>query len=547
MSEKNKDTFLQGAATLGIAGVVGKLLGAIFRIPLVWIIGSVGLGYYQTAYPIYVMLVAIATSGFPVAISKMVSARLAIGDKQGADRVFWLVFKIMAAFGIIASAAIFFGADYLLTERFRNPKAYPALIALVPAILFVPLMASFRGYFQGHNDMRPSAISQVIEQLARVVFGIVLAIALAPKGLEYGAAGATFGATAGAITGLGVMLYLYIKRDKGGSSDGLAVEQLAFEPESTKHILKELLTIALPIIIGALVMPTMNMIDLALVMGRLEAAGFSNEVANSMYGQLTGMAATLINLPQVITSAIAVSLVPVISAAYAIGNREKLKHNTNLAIRVSLLIGLPAAVGLFVLSTPIIQLLYPNEPAASVGQLLAIMSIGVVFLSLIQSFTSVLQGMGRAHIPVINLFIGAGVKIVLTFVLTGISWLNVKGAAISTVSAYIVAATLDYISVRAFTNLKADFNLVILKPLITAGFMGICARGSYEIIMLALGFTGLSAFGQNAIATLSGVLIGGLVYVFTLFRIKAITIEELESMPKGQKMVNKLKKLKIIK
>ena len=544
MSEKNKDTFLQGAATLGIAGVVGKLLGAIFRIPLVWIIGSVGLGYYQTAYPIYVLLVAIATSGFPVAISKMVAARLALGDEKGADKVFWLVFKIMAAFGILASTSIFFGANYLVTERFRNPNAYKALVVLVPAILFVPLMASFRGYFQGHNNMRPSAISQVVEQLARVVFGIALAIALAPKGLDYGAAGATFGATAGAIAGLSMMLYLYIKRDKGHKEEGDQVQ--VFEEESTRKILKELLTIALPIIIGALVMPTMNMIDLALVMGRLEAAGFSNAEANSLYGQLTGMAATLINLPQVITSGIAVSLVPVISAAYALGDREKLQRNTSLAIRVSMLIGLPAAVGLFVLSTPIIRLLYPNEPS-SVGQLLAIMALGVVFLSLIQSFTSVLQGMGRAHIPVINLFIGAGVKIVLTFVLTGISWLNVKGAAISTVSAYVVAAILDLISVKALTHMKFDLKLVLIRPLLTAAIMGVCARVSYEILMILLGLAGLSSFGANAIATLSGVLIGGTVYVFALFKMKAISVEELESMAKGKGMANKLRKLKIVK
>lgn len=536
--EQKKDTFLRGAAVLGIAGVIGKLLGAVFRIPLVWIIGSVGLGYYQTAYPIYVLLVAIATSGFPVAISKMVSARLAIGNETGADKVFRLVFRIMAGFGIVASLFILFGARYLVTERFKNPDAYYALIALVPAIFFVPLMAAFRGYFQGHNDMKPSAISQVIEQLARVVFGLVLALALAPRGLKFGAAGATFGATAGAIVGLAVMLVLYSKREKHAAVQSSAT---IYEEEPTAQLLKELITIALPIIIGALVMPTMNMIDLALVMSRLQAAGFPNEAANAMYGQLTGMAATLINLPQVITSAIAVSLVPVISSAYATQDQEKLNHNTNLAIRVSLLIGLPCAVGLFVLATPIIRLLYPNEPA-SVGQLLAIMSVGVVFLSLIQSFTSILQGMGRAHIPVLNLFIGAGLKIILTFTLTGMPWLNVKGAAISTVSAYIVAAFLDYLAVRKYAAVKIDTQLVLVRPVLTAVLMGVCARVTYAVLMLALKFSSLSAFGQNAIATLAGVMVGAIVYAVALFRLKAITMEELAAFPKGQKLVKKLRK-----
>lgn len=535
MSDKSKDNFLKGAAILGVAGIVVKILGAVFRIPIVWIITSVGLGYYQTAYPIYVMLVAIATSGFPVAISKMVSQRRALGNNKGAEKVFRLVFKILLAFGIIASTVIFFGAEYIVGVRLHNPNAYMAMVALTPAILLVPIMAAFRGYFQGHNDMRPSAVSQIIEQLARVVFGVGLAILLVPRGLEYGAAGATFGASAGAFFGLGFMLYIYLKKRKTYSQETL--DSAEFEEEKSLQILKELLTIALPIIIGALVMPTMNMIDLALVMRRLEAAGFTNAEANSMYAQLTGMAATLINLPQVVTSAIAISLVPVISSAYAVKDMVKLKFNTNLAIRVSILIGLPAGVGLFVLSTPIIMLLYPNEPS-SVGRILAIMSIGVVFLSVIQSFTSVLQGMGKAHIPVLNLFVGAAIKIVLTFVLTGIPWLNVRGAAISTVTAYIVAAFLDYMAVKKMVDFKFDLKQFVVGPVLTAGIMGAVARLTYEALMLVI--------GRNSVATLTAVFVGGMVYIIMLFRTGTITVTELESMPKGTKIVSKLRKLHLI-
>lgn len=520
---KQKETFLKGAAILGIAGVIVKILGAVFRIPLVWIITSVGIGYYQTAYPIYVVLVGIATSGFPVAISKMVSERRVVGNYKGADKVFRLVFKILIAFGILASAGVFFGAEYLVNERLHNPKAYYAMIALSPALLIVPIMAAFRGYFQGHNDMRPSAISQIVEQVARVIAGLGLAWLLVPKGLEYGAAGGTFGATAGALAGLLVMLYMYFKKSEDPKE---TIENTFFEEESNTKILREMFHIALPIIIGALVMPVMVLIDLALVMGRLEAIGFTNDQANAMYGQLTGMVATLVNLPQVVTSAVAISLVPIISSAFATADNEKLEKNTSLGIRVSLLLGLPAGVGLFALSTPIMMMLFPKEPA-SVGVLLAISAIGAVFLSIIQSTTSVLQGMGRAHIPVINLFIGAGIKFILTYILTGIPSLNVKGAALSTVAAYIVAACLDYIAVRLRVNFKVDKKQFIFGPLLTVTLMGLSARGVYELVyMLTI---------RNSISVLAGILIGAVVYAGALFMTGTITKEELKNLPRRRK------------
>lgn len=535
MSEQKKSTFLKGAMILGLAGIIVKILGAAFRIPITWIITSEGLGYYQTAYPIYVLLIAVATSGFPVAISKMVSARRAVGDVRGAHRVFTFVFKILVGFGIVASTVVLFGAEFIVGTLLQNPKAYMALVALVPAILLVPIMAAFRGYFQGQNNMNPSAISQIAEQFARVIFGVGLAMILVPKGVEFGAAGATFGATAGAIFGLSIMMFLYFKEKNKRHYE--LENSPVFEREKSSELFRELITIAVPIIIGALVLPTMNTIDLALVMRRLIDAGFTPEQANAMYAQLTGIAATIINLPQVVTSAIAISLVPVISSAYAMGDLKRTRENTNLAIRVSLLIGLPAGVGIFVLSTPIIQLLYPNEPA-SVGGILAVMAIGVVFLSLIQSFTSILQGMGKAHIPVINLFIAAGVKLVLTYVLTAIPSLNVKGAAISTVAAYIVAAVLDYISVRNELGLRFSFKEFFYRPILTAGIMGVIAFFSHRLLLPITG---------NSIATLGAVAIGGIVYVIALFLTGTITREDLLSMPKGEKVVGKLEKLKLLR
>lgn len=532
MSENKKETFLKGAAILGIAGIIVKVLGAIFRVPLGRIISSVGMGYYQTAYPIYVVLVGIATSGFPVAISKMVSERRVAGNYKGADKVFWLVFKILLIFGILASSAIFFGADYIVTVRLNNPKAYYAMISLAPALLIVPIMAAFRGYFQGHNDMKPSAISQIVEQIGRVAVGLMAAKLLVSKGLEYGAAGGSFGATAGATFGLIVLLFMYLKSKKNEQTTALH-----FEEEPSSKILRELAVIALPIIIGALVMPVMVLIDLAVVMERLQSIGYTNEQANALYGQMSGMAATLVNLPQVVTSAIAVSLVPIISSAHVMNDREKLKNNTGLGIRTSILIGLPAGVGLFALSTPIMKMLFPNEPD-TLGQLLAIASLGVLFLSIIQSTTSVLQGIGKTKVPVINLFIGAFVKLILTYLLTGIPVLNVKGAAISTVSAYVVAAVLDYWSVKKSVDFKFDVNQFLVKPMITALVMGFFAKGAYEVVFWII--------GRNSISVLAGVFVGATVYAIALFKTGAISKQELLALPKGQKLVTGLEKVKLI-
>ena len=204
----SKNSFLKGAVVLGVAGLIVKILGAFFRIPLGRLITSEGMGYYQTAYPIYVLLLSISTSGFPIAISKMVSERRAVGNYKGAHRVFTITLKILLVLGLLTFSIFFFGAR-IIVNALNNPNAYYSMVALAPALLFVPIMAAYRGYFQGRNNMTPTAVSQIIEQSARVGFGLILAYFLMPKGLDYAAAGGSFGATAGAIFGMAFILFVY--------------------------------------------------------------------------------------------------------------------------------------------------------------------------------------------------------------------------------------------------------------------------------------------------------------------------------------------------
>ncbi|MBR0600435.1 putative polysaccharide biosynthesis protein [Sinanaerobacter chloroacetimidivorans] len=529
-----KKSFMQGAVILGIAGLIIKVMGAFFRIPLANFIGDEGMGYYQTAYPIYVLFLTLATAGIPIAISKLVSERIAVDQHYEAYRVFRVSFILLFSIGICSSAILFFGSGAIV-KAIGNPGAKFAMMAIAPALMFVPIMAAYRGYFQGMQNMKPTATSQVVEQFFRVATGLSLAYYLVGKGREYAAAGASFGATAGAITGLVAIMGLYLLHQKKLHKDIDRTSHIIGERSS--KILGKIFIIAVPVTIGAAIMPIMNTIDVGIVMRRLQETGWTETAANGLYGQLTGMAAPLINFPQVLTQAIAMSLVPAIAAAYKQKDMKFLNYNVRLGLRTAILIGLPCAFGLMTLSEPIMLLLYPMQKASAVSAApcLFIMAFGVIFLSTVQTLTGVLQGLGKPIIPVINLFIGAIVKIVLTYTLTGIDSINVKGAAIGTVAAYIVASTLNIIAVKRLIGVKFDVGLTYIKPVASALTMSAVVWFSYR---MAYGFLG------NAISTVIAVAIGVLVYGAMLFLTKAITNEELAYLPKGKKIVQIVNKIK---
>ena len=529
-----KKSFMQGAVVLGIAGIIIKVMGAFFRIPLANLIGDKGMGYYQTAYPIYVLFLTLATAGIPIAISKMVSERVAVDHHYEAYRVFRVSFILLFCIGICSSAILFFGAGHIV-NAIGNPGAKYAMMAIAPALLFVPMMAAYRGYFQGLQDMKPTATSQVVEQFFRVAAGLTLAYLLIVKGREFAAAGASFGATAGSIAGLITVVGIYYFKKNSLKADVDRTYQVSTERSS--QILMSIFMIAVPVTIGAAIMPIMNAIDVGIVMRRLQETGWTHEAANGLYGQLTGMAGPLINFPQVLTQAIAMSLVPAVAAAYKQKDMNFLNYNVHLGIRTAIMIGLPCAFGLMTLSEPIMLLLYPFQKASAVSAApcLFVMAFGVIFLSTVQTLTGVLQGLGRPMIPVINLLIGAIVKVILTYTLTGVESINVKGAAMGTVAAYIVASSLNIIAVKRYTGVKFDFMLTYVKPVASAVVMSAAVWISYRILF---GFFG------NALSTMLAVMIGAVVYCTMLFVTRSIKKEELKSLPKGGKILNLMNKFK---
>lgn len=532
----SKKTFLRGAAVLGIAGLLVQVMGAIFRIPLGNIIGDEGMGYYQTAYPIYVFLLVFSTNGAPAAISKMTSERVALGQHSEAHRVFKLSFILMFVLGIAAASIFFFGAEFIV-NALKNPGAYYAMVSIAPALLFVPIMAVFRGYFQGLQQMEPTAVSQLVEQAVRVAVGLTLAIILVPKGIEYAAAGATIGTSIGPIAGVIMLVIIYYIRRRKLHLE-IEKNQTAVR-ESAGKILGTLAAIAIPITIGVSIMPIMNIVDVTIVMRRLQGIGFSPEDANALYGQLTGMAGPVINIPMALALSIALSMVPAIAAANSVHDTDFLNMNVRLGLRTAMIIGVPCTFGLMTLAEPIMLLIYPMqaESATSAAPCLFILAIGIIFLSVAQTMAGILQGLGRPYVAVASLGAGVVVKAVTTYILTGIPGLDVQGAAIGSSLSFGVIGILNFIAVKKYTGTRFDVKLSVWKPLLSGIVMSAVVLAVYYLCRNIIG---------NSLSTVLAIGAGAAVYGIMLLKTRAIEAHEIKLLPKGEKLAGLLSKLKLI-
>jgi stage V sporulation protein B len=503
-------------------------------------IGAEGMSYYQAAYPIYILFLTISIAGFPVAVSRMVSEKIAFDDYHGAHRVFKVSFVVMGLLGLVLFSLLFFSADFISTHIKDLDGSVYAMKAIAPALFFVTIMSAFLGYFQGMRNMMPSAIIQVTEQLFRVITGLMLAWYLLRQGKEYAAAGATFGASAGSIAGFLVIIIIYaIAMRKDGVKDRISDTSCCAAAGGTQtfgQITRTLFAIAVPITIGAAVMPIINLIDLPIVTDRLAASGWDSEAVRVLYGQLNGLAQPVINMPQIITQSIAISLVPTIVIAFKKKDTEFLQYNVSLSIRTALILSLPCAAGIMVLAKPIMLLLYPLQRSDAIGAApaLFILAVGIIFLSLIQTLTGVLQGIGRQMIPVRNIAIGAACKVVLTFVLTGIPSINIMGAAFGTVAAYFVAGVLNVHAAQKYTGTIVDWSRTLLRPLLAVLVMSAVVFSAYHLLSLAFG---------NAIAAIAAIILGAVSYVIFIFVFRAITAEELALFPKGEFLVKIYRKV----
>lgn len=534
---KAASRLMQGATILALAGIISKIFGAVFRIPLTNMIGAEGQSYYGAAYPVYQFFYVIATAGFPVAISRMVSERIALGDYINANKSFKLAMKVSFVISMISFVIAFFGAG-AIAAFYGNPGAANSIRAISVALLFTPVAASLRGYFQGHQNMTPTAVSQVLEQIVRVAVGLALAYMFFRTSLENAAAGATFGASAGMITAMIVLLVLY-NRNKATRQENMRNSVIREETQNAR--IKELIEIVVPITIGSSIMPLMMIIDAAVVMRRLQATGWTLAMSKTLYGLISGYCDPLVNLPVVFIDAITISLIPAVTTAFTLKRKADLDGNIKTGLKTMMVIAYPCAIGLIVLAQPILHLLYPTkiDEADLAIHTLQILALSIIALAIMRTLSSSLQGIGKMTLPVINLFIGAVVKIVVTFILVGIPALNINGAAIGTVCAYLTAAILNYRGLRKHADVQLDLKSIFVKPLMSSAIMGVSAIVVYKVIYLL--------HPSNVMATGLAIIAAVIVYFVMVFVTNAISREELALVPKGEMIYRVAEKMHLVR
>lgn len=517
-------TLLKGATILAIAGIVSKVFGAIFRIPLTNMIGAEGQSYYSAAYPVYQLLYSIATAGFPVAISRMVSERIAKGDYINAHKSYKLALKVSAALGIVTFLIMFAGAG-AIARFYKNPGAEASMRAVSFALLLTPFLASMRGYYQGRQEMKPTAVTEVIEQMARVAAGLTLAYAFYKTSLEKAAAGATFGASAGVFAALIVMIFIY-RSDRGRRKK--LVKDSILKKETDRERLKELLIFVIPITIGASIMPIMFNIDAAIVMRRLIATGWEFTQAKKLYGLMGGYTDPIVGMPFVFVDAICISLMPAVTTAFTLKKKAELDGHIKAGLKTLMIITYPCMIGLMVLAKPILTMLYfkKTEEAIMAVPTLQILSVTIVLLAIMRAFSTCLQGIGKMLLPVWNLFLGALVKAAVSYVLVGIPALNVNGAAIGSIAAYVTAGILNYLALRKYAGVSLDVKSIFVTPFYSALIMGAGAIASYKLFFLIT--------SSNAVSTMLAIMVAVVVYFVTIFLTGAITREEIVMIPKGE-------------
>ena len=516
-TKTNNRNYVWGALILTVGSLISKFLGIFFKIPLTNVMGDYGMGLYGYAYPLYVTFLTVSTAGLPSAVSKMVSESVSSGNHRQAYRIFWTAFLTLFAMGLASSLIMFFSAEWFIETFNWDPLAYKSIVAISIAPFFVCLISVVRGFFQGMQMMVYTSVSEILEQVGRVGVGVSLAIYwFNSRGVDWGAAGATFGAVAGAIIAF-LFLYICFFIYKGRHRADVLEQPDDIEVKTRSEIFRTLILIALPIALSSIVSNMMDLIDSATIPGRLAVIGYAQKHITDLYGQLTSKSQTLVNVPMVLGSALAVSLVPAISESFAKKDMDKAVSKVTLAVKLTFLVSLPAALGLSLLSEPIIALLYPNSLTGF--EILRWHSYTLIFSMAMLVLQGILQGAGRYYVPLINVIIGGVVKLVLNMILVSVPVLNIYGAIISTVAASFVIFMLNFTAVKrhiGFGKLARPLALIVLSTAV----MGVVCYFSFGII---------SSFISPRIAVLIDIFISIVVYAGCILVTKAVTMDDLRS------------------
>ncbi|MCK8825018.1 stage V sporulation protein B [Fuchsiella alkaliacetigena] len=498
-----------------VAGLINRVLGFGLRMVLTRIIGDKGIGLFQMIFPIFLTFSILATFGLPVAVSKFVSEKIAQKNQQESVKILKLAISFTVFSGTLFSIIFYLAAPFIANNILNNPQTEIILKAIAPALFFITNASILRGFFQGLRMMTPTAISQVIEQITRIIVTLIILKLLAAYSLRYQAAGLALGITAGEGLGLLTLVLLFFKlRQKPKKRTTIS------PPKSNRALLfKKLIKFGFPITVSKLVASTTYSLEAILIPTRLQAAGYSVAVATSLYGQLSGMALQVIHLPMVITIAVNSNLIPAISEAVSNQNRSQLLNRYHQALRLVIYTGLPAAIIFYSLPEEICDILFGYPEA---GEILKLISVGVLFLYLLQIMNGMLQGLGKPKLVVINSIIGLICEVLIIYILVSQPQFGLKGAGIAIIVRYLVITLLNFMAIGKEIGFALDLKQLVFKPLL-GGSLLFLVIPFLETLLLDLGITDLT----NLILSITG---GMLAYTLVLIITGGITSRDLNQL-----------------
>lgn len=522
MRKNKKQSFMQGIITLMLSQVLIKLLGLAYRLYLTNKegFGDTGNAVYSSGFQIYTLILTISCVGVPNAVSKLVSERLSLGDNAGANKIFKVAFAAFSIIGFIGAVGLFYGAHYLANDILQMPETELTLIVLAPSVFFESLISVYKGYFNGHQNMKPMAVSQTLEQITKTSFTIFIVEIICnifgnSRQITFlMAAGANLATTISTFIGLMYFTKMYYEVEKNRSTgkDKLRV----------RTIIKNIIILAMPMTISAVLGSLNKNIDAVTVVRGLKNF-LTEEQAQVQYGILSGKIDTLIMLPLSFNIAFSIALIPSIASSKASGNMNDVKKRISFSLLFSILMGLPFCVGMMIYARPILELLFPN--ASSGTTLLQISSISIIFIMIEQTITGALQGVGKNYVPVVSLLCGVLVKSLINLIFTPISpeifpLGGIYGAAFGTIMCHSISTLIDICALRK--SIKFDFTIekFIIRPLAAVTFMGVI---SYAVFVL------LKDIIVEKIATLIAIGIAAIIYIISIFILKIFSKEEIKS------------------
>ena len=539
--KKTANSFMKNVVILICSQLLIKVLGLIYKLVITNIegFGDTGLGYYSAGYQIYSLLLTLSSIGIPSVISKLVSERIAIGDTKGAQRIFKVAFRFFTTLGLVLSIGLYFGSDFIATNILNVPDVAYVMKVLSPAIVFVAMSAVFRGYFSGQQNMKPTSVSQTLEQFLNCVLSITFVYACIGKDTYIMAAAGNLSTTF-AIVLTFIYLFIYYKKRKLDTSKSIESPE---KNKTNKQLLKTILGISIPITVSSLISVISGVIDTATVSNCMQIAYSGIESSKEALEQIamsaTGILSkvdTLVSFPLAINLAFSTALVPAISEALAKKDKETASRRLSFSFFASLIIVLPCAIGFISLAQPILSMIYPT--ASDGAGVFQIASVSMILTALSQTMTGGLYGVNQSKIPAIAAGIGAVIKFILNMILISNPNINIYGASISSFVYQVIVFIICYRVLNSHVNMHIKLKTHIIKPVISAVGMGIIVYMGYNIIHMFLG---------NTISTLLAICLGAISYVLLILFTKTLSKEDIMMIPYGTKIYSILVKLKIYK